>query len=288
LKTSTTILSAALAVASIPFSAAQAADSDAASRALAPVAQNVAQQAQALDFQNARGDFNAAGYNILQITAEHFVNEHDGTALSYDSKGYFYRPTKSLNPPAAESLYQTQLSLPQGSQICWMSMYTYDNDTTANRNIRLRLKELTGYGEAVSSSSPPVGTYLDEVSSDNLPASHYGYYSVPIGGLLGCRTINNNVRYANGAQYLLELTIPESAETDLMIKAVDIWWKRQISPAPATATFSDVPTTHTFFQYVEALKASGITSGTSPTTYSPEAYVTRGQMAAFLARALGL
>lgn len=62
-----------------------------------------------------------------------------------------------------------------------------------------------------------------------------------------------------------------------------------MSPAPATATFpNDVPTTHAFFRFVEALAASGVTGGCGPRSYCPDAAVTRGQMAVFLATALGL
>ncbi len=63
-----------------------------------------------------------------------------------------------------------------------------------------------------------------------------------------------------------------------------------VSPAPATATFNDVPTTHPFFQFIEALYASGITAGcqAAPPLYCPDNPVTRGQMAVFLAKALGL
>lgn len=71
---------------------------------------------------------------------------------------------------------------------------------------------------------------------------------------------------------------------------VEIWWHRVVSPAPASADFNDVPTTHPFFQYIEALKASGITGGcqASPPLYCPDNPVTRGQMAVFLSKALGL
>ena len=67
-------------------------------------------------------------------------------------------------------------------------------------------------------------------------------------------------------------------------------WKRTVSPPPATASFNDVPTTHPLFQYIEALKASGITGGcqASPPLYCPDAPLTRGQMAVFLSKALGL
>ena len=63
-----------------------------------------------------------------------------------------------------------------------------------------------------------------------------------------------------------------------------------VSPAPATATFNDVPTNHPFFQFIEALSASGVTGGcnAAPPLYCPDNFVTRGQMAVFLAKALGL
>jgi hypothetical protein len=64
----------------------------------------------------------------------------------------------------------------------------------------------------------------------------------------------------------------------------------QVSPAPLIPSFNDVPTNHPFFQFIEALKASGITGGcqAAPPLYCPDSSVTRGQMAVFLAKALGL
>jgi S-layer homology domain len=65
-------------------------------------------------------------------------------------------------------------------------------------------------------------------------------------------------------------------------------WHRQVSAAPATATFPDVPASHPFFAYVEALAASAITGGCGNGNFCPDAPLTRGQMAVFLAKALGL
>jgi hypothetical protein len=65
-------------------------------------------------------------------------------------------------------------------------------------------------------------------------------------------------------------------------------WRRQVSPAPGVATFTDVPTTHIFFRFVQALVAAGITGGCAPGQFCPGQAVTRGEMAAFLATALGL
>jgi len=70
---------------------------------------------------------------------------------------------------------------------------------------------------------------------------------------------------------------------------VEVWWRRAVSDAPATASFGDVPTSHPFFQFIEALAASGITAGCGDgTDFCPDNPLTRGQMAVFLSKALGL
>lgn len=74
----------------------------------------------------------------------------------------------------------------------------------------------------------------------------------------------------------------------LRIRHVRLLFRREISPAPATATFLDVPTGHPFFQFIEALVDPGITAGCGAGNYCPDAPLTRGQMAVFLAKALGL
>jgi hypothetical protein len=72
------------------------------------------------------------------------------------------------------------------------------------------------------------------------------------------------------------------------LRGVIVQWKRQISPAPAIQTFPDVNPGFWAFQEIEALAASGITTGFPDGTYRPTEPVTRAQMATFLARALGL
>jgi len=60
----------------------------------------------------------------------------------------------------------------------------------------------------------------------------------------------------------------------------------KVVTAPAVATFTDVPTDYWAFEYVEYAKAHGIVVGYTPTTYAPTVEVDRGQMAAFIARAM--
>jgi len=68
----------------------------------------------------------------------------------------------------------------------------------------------------------------------------------------------------------------------------EIWWKRVVSPPPGSADFLDVPTSSPQFQFIEALYHSGITAGCGGGNYCPNNPLTRGQMAVFLAKALGL
>jgi len=61
-----------------------------------------------------------------------------------------------------------------------------------------------------------------------------------------------------------------------------------VSSPPATPSFPDVSPDHTFYAYIEAIYKEGITKGYSDGEYKPNEFVSRGQMAAFLARALKL
>jgi S-layer homology domain len=117
-----------------------------------------------------------------------------------------------------------------------------------------------------------------------------------LGGLLtvpasvGCGFFRVNLNHqvdASTGPLLLFWNPPVTGNTQKMT-AMRVYYKLQVSPPPGTATFVDVPTTHLFFQYIEALAAAGITSGCGGGNFCPDAAVTRGQMAVFLAKALGL
>jgi hypothetical protein len=59
-----------------------------------------------------------------------------------------------------------------------------------------------------------------------------------------------------------------------------------IPPGPSRPTLVDVPSSHWAYDYVEYCAARGIVQGIRPGFYAPRLGVDRGQMAAFLARAL--
>jgi S-layer family protein len=95
--------------------------------------------------------------------------------------------------------------------------------------------------------------------------------------------VNNDLNH-----YGFTVTLHAPAQ---LLYRVAIRYQREVSPAPGTATFSDVPPSHLFYQFIEALAASGITAGCSAPpnpNFCPDAPLTRGQMSVFLSRALGL
>jgi hypothetical protein len=108
----------------------------------------------------------------------------------------------------------------------------------------------------------------------------------------GCTTVTGSLATPHtidnaGRNYYVRIEITGGTITT-RFQAVRILYTLQVSPAPATATFGDVPTSHPFFQFVEALVNSGITAGCGGGNYCPDAPLTRGQMAVFLSKALGL
>jgi hypothetical protein len=69
---------------------------------------------------------------------------------------------------------------------------------------------------------------------------------------------------------------------------VEVRWRRSVSDPPAAPTFGDVPPSHPFYPFIEALAKSGVTGGCGGGNYCPDSPLTRGQMAVFLSKALCL
>jgi hypothetical protein len=97
------------------------------------------------------------------------------------------------------------------------------------------------------------------------------------------RTVSNATE-----KYFIQMgSMPAGGSVSLA--ALRVYYRLQVSPAPGAATFpNDVPTSHPFFRFVEALASAGITGGCGAGSYCPDQPVTRGQMAVFLSVALGL
>jgi hypothetical protein len=101
----------------------------------------------------------------------------------------------------------------------------------------------------------------------------------------GNRTVRNNNGYYLAA---IEFDTDRCGDWDQRFSGLKIVYRLQISPPPAAHTFWDVVPGDFGYRHIEALAASGITEGCDPHNYCPDDYLTRAQMAVFLARALGL
>jgi len=209
--------------------------------------------------------------NILQIPAAAFQPRCSAQTYDYSSSGYMFA---SNNPCTFSSeVLWAPVTLPTGAEIYFLDLYSDDTDAVNDITARLRaFSSGAGTEDITSVSSSGSGG----VAYDSSPLISY--------------MVNNNVQYdPNGRMLTVILVIP-GATSALKVKGVDIWWGRPVSPAPAVATFNDVPTDHPFFQYIQALVSAGVTGGcnASPPLYCPDNPLTRGQMAVFLSKALGL
>jgi len=123
------------------------------------------------------------------------------------------------------------------------------------------------------------GCGSDSVTSSSNGTSPCGFaaFNVP-----GAFQVDN---YRNQLSVAIQTT---SGTSSTRFAGVILGYTLQVSPAPQFSDFNDVPTTHPFFQFIEALYSSGITAGCGNGNYCPDAPLTRGQMAVFLSKALGL
>ena len=224
----------------------------------------------AMRLSGAPDQFGIACCQITQIPASSFVTRNSTTAWSYASNGYIYATT---NPIGDQIAFWATVTLPSGVAIHYLDLWY--NDTDAVNDVSATIRVYTGV------SSP---SFFDVVGVSSNGASGGPGYSF---STFITHTVDNDALLAGG-QYTVIIFLPASPTSALQFKAVDIWWSRQISPAPGSQTFNDVAPGDFGFQHIEALNASGITGGCGGGNFCPTANLTRAQMAVFLAKALGL
>jgi hypothetical protein len=191
---------------------------------------------------------------------------------------YHFTPLSSadFNPPEQVTVLAERyasIHLPTGVQIEAFRWWAFDDDPS--QDLYIRVYESC---QPPFVAGPPVFT---QVGSGQTSGSD-GHQSGVLAG--GGYTVSN----LNCHSFALLFWDPDADPSDLYLQKLRVQWSRQVSPAPSTASFGDVPTNHPFFQFVEALAAAGITGGCGGGNFCPDAPLTRGQMAVFLAVALGL
>lgn len=224
--------------------------------------------------QEGSPSFWGTGTNFHFIGGEEFQDlSPSGSYWSMYSEGFWYFAGTSYTGSVA-----APLRLPTGALITGMTVLYRDSDGDSAMDVHVGLDQLwiTATGSVGTNEISP------NWSSTGSPGVAAEWIDI---------VPDHTVAYIDGTtaqNYWVLVTMRSSSMALLALRGVIIGWNRQISPAPAEATFTDVPVGSFGFQHVEALAASGITAGCGGGNFCPNQPLTRVQMAVFLSKALGL
>jgi hypothetical protein len=233
-----------------------------------------------------RPDQFGGGEGTMTIPAEAFVGlpAPDGTGFS----NHF-----GMGPPWFPVIGHAPLSLPNGAEITQLCVVGYDDVWFGDVSLSLVGWEYPRAGTTTTTPSRIVAT----ASSGMAPAPGMGTWCASLSAPIVVKSFGD--LDGNGVSGWTAYTLRGSLFTGphgglapdagpVALGSAIVVWRRTVSPAPAVASFVDVPTTHPQFRFVQALVASGITGGCAADRFCPDASITRGQFAVFISVALGL
>ena len=209
---------------------------------------------------------NWSSYNI----AAGDVRPRLGSQLNFLGSDYYIFST------GVNHFFDAAWHVPTGASVTGVTPWYYDNDAVADFWFWMY--------DTLAVSGSASSTQIHTFTSTGTPGygATYMQFAAPV-------TVLNYDLGASGAHfYNVLVRVSTAGGTLVRFGGFNIWYLRQISPAPGTATFGDVPVGAFGFQHVEALVASGITAGCGGDNFCPNGTLTRVQMAIFLAKALGL
>lgn len=211
---------------------------------------------------------------VTFIGAPEFRPVDSTTTWLHDGQGYIYRTGGATS-------FWAPIHLPPGASVGGVCYFYYDNAAT-DIDFNFSVFEIHQDGPPTfhvihnGASAGASGTYRSTcLAAGNVFHEVANYDGVGPAGF-GAHRLVFNLLATNDTQ---------------RFGGAYIQWQRTITPAPGVATFSDVPLGHPYFQFVEAMWAARISYGCGPipsTRFCPDAPVTHGQLALYLARALGL
>jgi len=222
-------------------------------------AQNVPSAPLVRSTRHAPEEFGVQDYTVTVIPATSFTSD-DHYVTDYGSLFRYF--------PFADShkLYFAGLSqIPSGAIIDYVGLECASTGAG-------ELTVTPFYMDRTSGSTSGI------IALQNTPHSFDTDYNVdPIGFQLQ-RNVHNAIA----------IVVDQAPNTEPLFGWVEVHWRRTVSPPPGTPSFADVPASDFGYQYIEALRASGITGGCGGPNFCPDQFLTRRQMAIFLAKALGL
>jgi hypothetical protein len=207
------------------------------------------------------------GQGATWIGASQFTVRLSGASPDLVYAGNFF-----FDSPGGSGRYYAQLDVEPGVRITHLSCVYNDGNATDNVGFtwyRYTTNVSTGATTAVT---------LDSFVTSGSPGVGFGQLD----------PADQTMSTYNGLLDLINHYIAVDVTGNVSFAGCWAFWNRQVTPAPATATFNDVPTSHPFFRFVEAMVDAGITGGCGGGNYCPNAGLTRGEMAVFMSAALGL
>ena len=208
--------------------------------------------------------YGTASLTMVQVAASRCA-PIAGTTATSAGEGY-------VHPASGVGYFDCPLNLPTGSKLARIDVLTHDASDAGAMTIILGVCPIQAPGALCT------GLGLNS-STGTAAAPFDGKVQLNLGGAVIDKTAN---------LYIARVGI-SSTTGDVKFRQVDVYYQLQIStPAPATQTFGDVPPSYTYYKAIEALAASGITGGCGAGNFCPGSNITRGEIAVFFARALGL
>jgi hypothetical protein len=218
-------------------------------------------------YESAANLYGTASQSVYTVRVEDFMPPTNTTAYGTHNTGGIYK-FQSAGPTGD---WWANVNLPTGAIVELVELQACDTSATGNMVFGLARMDAPA---ASGGNVTPVG------NTGAAATPGCAFFSVTPSVPLVIDNLNKS--------YILFLDFFGDFTTANKAAAVRVFYRLQVSPAPATATFNDVPVGHPQHRFVEALAASGVTGGCGGGNYCPDNPVTRGQMAVFLSVALGL
>jgi hypothetical protein len=194
--------------------------------------------------------------------------DYPGTTVTVSGSGFTYATAVDFGGVAAESFTvasDTRLLAvaPAGSGTVDVTV------TSAAGTSRTSSGDQFTYAQPTAQRQPAV-------AFSDVPPSYWAYQAITT--LAGRGIVNG---FPDGT-FRPDQAVTRAEFVKMLALAIGL------KPVSGQTTFADVPTTSWFAPYVAAAVEAGIVDGTSARTFSPDATLTREQMAVMLARALKL
>lgn len=208
--------------------------------------------------------YGTASITFLPLDAFNFVPIDSTLTYNWTNTWGFYRTNSS-----GSQSFRAGLQFPEGAGVQYLELNVCDSDAAGQFNASIFSVDQSGVPTTLANF--PNATTIAETPGCVLRGFTFPAFTV------------------DNASHVYYLDVQSTdVGSGLILVGARVGYRLQVSQPPVTPTFVDVPPTHPFYQYIEALAASGITAGCGNGQYCPDLALTRGQMAVFLAKALGL